>query len=163
MVIDIINYTDEQYAALTVEQLKEIRAAQVKKDNLQVKLQDDVQKEKDTLVKKGIFNSKLFQLIEEKLEAEYERQVELIRDGLQFYLKYSMQPNGAETDAPYTINYALSYEERFAIVRSYYETEYTDAKERYIAFQNDKYALQYLGELYASLYAYFRGLSEAQG
>lgn len=161
MTIDIISYTDEQYALLTVEQLKEIRSAQMKKDKLKIALEEDLQAEKDSLVKKGIFNSNLYSLIEDKLKAEYTQQVELIRDGLQFYLKYSMQPDGSEWDAPYPVNFALSYEARFNVVRNYYDTTYENAQARFQAFKADTFAPRYLGELYQSLYAHYRGLAGA--
>ncbi len=160
MNIDIISYTDEQYASLTMEQLKEIREAQIKKDNLTVNLQEEIQKNKDALVKKGIFNSKIFQLRKTELETEYTRQVDLLRDGLQFYLKYSMHPDGEGLDAPYSVNFALSYEERFKEVRDYYMTAYQDPKEGFEAFQADQFALQYLGELYATLYDYLWLMAE---
>ena len=38
MEIDIINYASAQYAALTVDQILEVRAAQEKKNKLQKKL-----------------------------------------------------------------------------------------------------------------------------
>ena len=156
MTIDIITYTEEQFAALTLEQIKEIREAQLKKDELTAKLEEEIQAQKDALTKKGIFNSNIFKLIRNKLLSEYEYEVELLRDGLTFYLKYSMQPDGSEVDAPYTVNFALSYEARFNIVKEYYETTYTDGAERFEAFRQDTFALRYLGELYTPLYAYFK-------
>lgn len=161
MTIDIISYTDEQYALLTLEQLKEVRSAQTKKDKLKIELDEALQTARNSLIRKGIYNSELYSLIKDKLNAEYTQQVELIRDGLQFYLKYSMQPDGSTWDAPYTINFALSYEARFNVVRDYYDTTYESASARYEAFQQDVFAPRYLGELYASLYAYYRGLATA--
>ncbi len=159
MTIDIIEFTDEQYAILTQEQIKEIREAQSKKDSLASALAERVQAQKDALVRRGIFNSPIFELIERRLTAEFEQRVALIRDSLLFYLKYSMQPNGSESDAPYTVNYALPYETRFTIVREYYETTYSDDVERFAAFRLDRLALGYLGELYEPLYMYFRELA----
>ena len=156
MTIDIITYTDEQYATLTLEQLKEIREAQLKKDRLTIELEEEIQTQKDALVRKGIFNSALFQLIKDKLEGEYNQEIDLLRDGLVFYLKYSMQPDGSETDAPYTVNFALSYEARFNVVKEYYEKTYSDPVERFEAFKGDAFALRYLGELYTPLREYFR-------
>ena len=161
MTIDIISYTDEQYALLTLEQLKEVRSAQTKKDKLKIELDAALQTAKNSLVKKGIYNSGLYVLIEKKLQAEYTQQVELIRDGLQFYLKYSMQPDGSAWDAPYPINFALSYEARFNVVRNYYDTTYENASIRFETFQQDVFAPRYLGELYESLYAHYRGMAMA--
>lgn len=155
MTIDIITYTDEQYAAMTQEQIKEVRDAQAEKDELKLKLEETLQKERDALVKKGIFNSNLYQLIKNKLQKEFEANVEFIRESLVFFLRYSAHPDGSGLDAPYEVNYAQSYEARFNVVKTYYETTYTDGAERFEAFKLDKFALNYLGELYAPLYDYF--------
>ncbi len=160
MNIDIIDYTEEQYAVLTQEQIKEIREAQNKKDRLTAELEVQLQTHKDAVVRRGLFNSSIYRLIKEKLNAEYEQEVSLLREGLLFYLKYSMQPDGSEVDAPYTVNFALSYETRFTIVREYYETTYSDDIERFDAFCLDKFALKYLGEMYEPLYMYFRELAK---
>ena len=72
MTIDIVTYTDEQYAAMTQEQLKEVRDAQTEKDELKIELEDTLKAERAALVKKGIFNSNLYQMIKTKLEKEYE-------------------------------------------------------------------------------------------
>lgn len=159
MKIDIISYTDEQYAAMTQEQIKEVRDAQTEKDELKLKMLEDLQKERDKLVKKGIFNSNLYQLMKDKLENEFEDRVAFIRDCLIFFLRYSSHPNDSGLDAPYEVNYAQSYTARLTVVREYYMTEYTDAEERFEMFKLDKFAMRYLGELYAGLYDYLRGLA----
>lgn len=159
MNIDIISYSEEQYAAMTQEQLKEVRQAQEEKDELKLKMEESLQRERDALVKKGIFNSNLYELIRKKAQKEFEDKVEFIREGLVFFLRYSADPDGTGIDAPYEVNYAQSYEARFNVVRSYYETEYTDGKERFDAFKMDRFALKYLGELYLPLYDYFLALA----
>ena len=153
MTIDIITYTAEQFANLTAEELMEIKEAQSKKDRLKRRLDEKIQKEKNKLVAKGIFNSELFSLLKESLTAEYEAEVLIIREGLIFYLLYSDHRNG-ESIPPYTVNYAHTYEERYMTVKAYYESAYTDGEERFIAFCGDKFAVRYLGELYATLYDY---------
>ena len=42
MLIDIISYTDAQYAMLTEEQLLEIKSAQLKKNRLTAKLEENL-------------------------------------------------------------------------------------------------------------------------
>ena len=79
MKIDIVTYTDEQYAAMTQEQLKEVRDAQTEKDELRVKLDEELEREKNKLVKKGIYNSNLYQLMKDKLEKEFEDRVAFSR------------------------------------------------------------------------------------
>ena len=157
MIIDIISYTAEQFAALNEQQLKEVREAQRKKDNLTLALGEKLQAQKDELVKKGIFNSSLFRLIEEKMQREYEQKVSLLKEDLKFYLQY-YKPKEEES-TPYVVNYALPYDERFAIVREYYMTTFTDANERFAKFTMDAIALNYLGELYSPMYSYLKALS----
>lgn len=154
MKIDIISYTDEQFAVLTEEQLKQVREAQMKKNKLTAKLEKDKEKEKFRLVKQGIFLSSIWDLYCQKLKAAYDAEVDEVREALLFYLRFSTKEE-QESQSPYTVDYALTIEERYAIVKQYYETAYTDATERYGAFLSDPIAKTYLGELYATLHDYF--------
>ena len=120
LTIDIISYSPEQFASLSQAQLLEIREAQNKKDTWALALEEKLQKEKEGLVKRGIFNSSLFRLIEEKLRAEYTQKVNLLKDSLIFYLQYSKNESNEDMGVPYEVDYALSYEERYATVRDYY-------------------------------------------
>ena len=155
MIIDVISYTDEQFASLSVEQLEQVREAQMKKNKLTAKLEKEKAEEKFRLVEQGIFLSSIWRLYCEKLQAEYDLEVEHIRESLLFYLRFSTKDEEQDKTAPYSVNYALTVEERFAIVRQYYETTYQDAKARYNAFLADPIAKTYLGELYAPLHDYF--------
>lgn len=159
MKIDIVTYTDEQYAAMTAEQLKEVRDAQTEKDELKIELEDTLKAERAALVKKGIFNSNLYQMIKTKLEKEYEARVDFIRECLLFFLQYSKDPNGAGIEAPYEVNYAQSYDARVQVVRQYYETAYPDPNERFRAFSLDGFALTYLGNRYKALHEYLRSFT----
>ncbi len=159
MEIDIISYTPAQYAALSEEQILEVKGAQLKKNRLQEKLNKDIEKEKYKLMENGTYISPLYNLLKNKLTASYNQEVENIREGLLFYLRYGGKPNDTEaSSAPYTVDYSLSDEERLEIVRTYYETAYTDADARFNAFKTDEVAPVYLGELYAPLYDYFLAL-----
>ena len=153
MEIDIISYTDAQYAMLSVEQLLEVRSAQQKKNRLTEQLEEDIRKAEENLIDNGTYVSTMRASIVEKLQAQYEAEVEIIRDGLLFFLKFSSKPDPSA--APYTVDYALRLEERLAIVKSYYESTYANGTELFAAFKEDKVAVQYLGELYAPLYDYF--------
>ena len=153
MKIDIISYTDTQYAALTEEQIQEIKAAQLEKNRLENALAEAKRKEKHRLIERGIFLSGIWDAYQAKLQAEYDQKIESLRDSLLFYLRFSTKPDAYGTG--YTVNYDLSLEERVAIVRQYYESAYTDAKERFEAFKEDKVAVVYLEELYAPLYDRF--------
>ena len=89
MVIDIISYSDEQFAAMTDEQLLEVQSAQMKKNRLMAALEEDLRKEKYRLIDNGTYLSSMWPLIQEKLQKAYEQEVDLIRDALLFYLRFS--------------------------------------------------------------------------
>ena len=50
MTIDIINYTDAQLAALSAEKVLEIRESQLKKNRLEMELQERLIKKKQDLI-----------------------------------------------------------------------------------------------------------------
>ena len=163
MTIDIIDFTEKQFALLTAEQLLEVKEAQVKKDDLTAECEARLQKEKHRLVRNGIFLSDRYVLLEEKIRAEYQAQIDLLREGLLFYLHYSMRPDssaGADLEVGYMLDYSLEDEARLLVVKEYYETTYSDGKERFNAFVKDTIAPQYLGELYKPLYDYLLNLSK---
>ena len=152
MVIDIINYTDEQFAALSEEQILEVKSAQTEKNHLAKKLEENQQAFRRKLVENGTFLSKMWELECARLDTEYEAQVTAIREALLFYLRFASKSNGA---TGYPVDYSLPMETRFYNVRDYYEATYTDPNERYNAFLEDEIAKVYLGEYYAPLHDYF--------
>ena len=153
MKIDIISFTDTQYAALTEEQIQEIKAAQLEKNRLERALTEAKLKEKHRLIERGIFLSGIWNNYQEKLQIEYDQKIESLRDSLLFYLRFSTKPDDYGTG--YTVDYDLPVEERLAIVRLYYESTYQDASERFQVFKEDKIAVVYLEDLYAPLYDRF--------
>ena len=155
--IDIIDFTDMQFSYLTKGQLQTVNSAQQKKNRLYKNLQQSLRRAKHRLVKNGVFKSEIYELTKERLTAEYEADVEMVKQNLLFYLHYSMRPDQSTTDsAPYVVNYALPIEERLKIVKEFYEGEYgTDYQRLFAAFELDTIAPQYLGELYAALYDHF--------
>ncbi|MBQ9729189.1 MAG: hypothetical protein IJV80_00045 [Clostridia bacterium] len=153
--IDIISYTTEQYAVLSETQIAHIREVQQEKDELEFKLKEDKDREKFRLLKNGIYRSSVYQSVCAELDERFNEQVETLRNGLLFYLRYSLKDMEEAESCPYELNYAYSYEERLAVVRTYYETTYSDPKERFAAFCEDKNALNYLGENYESLYEFY--------
>ena len=155
MNIDIINYTAEQYAALNDEQILQIEKAQGAKDRLSRKLEEKKLSEKYRLSKSGVFHSKIWEKICASLDADFEAEVELIREGLLFYLQYSGKPSSSNPNVPYVVNYSLTIQERVSIVKVYYMEAYTDPNERFNAFKADKVAPGYLCEAYSSLYQWF--------
>ncbi|MBQ9113423.1 MAG: hypothetical protein IJY05_00695 [Clostridia bacterium] len=159
MEIDIINYTSAQYAALTVDQILEVRAAQEKKNKLQKKLSQSLHEIEKRYIENGTYHSSSYNHAVANVKAEYLKEVEKTRDALLFFLQYASRPSQTVS---YPLDYSLTYLEREAVVREYYLTTYTSATDRFEAFKADKVALQYLGERYASLYDYFLTLKNKE-
>lgn len=158
MTIDIISYTEEQFAALSTEKLEEIRSAQLKKNKLTAALEEKLKAEKQKLVDRGAYPSDVWGKIEEKLRTKYAADVQIIRDGLLFFLHYVAEDENKNTSlsgVPYKVDYSLSVEERMLIVKEYYETTYVDAAQRFTAFKEDSFVKVYIGELYLPLHDYF--------
>ncbi len=161
MVIDIIDYTNEQYALLTVEQLVEVRAAQDKKNRLQAKLNADLKAMEADLVQKGMFLSSVLATEAARLTQAYEAEVAALRESLLFYLRFYNDPQAApDESAPYVLDYSLSDDERYYQVRDYYLETYEDAVERFEVFEKDMVAPRYLTQFYGTLYDYLRILAE---
>ena len=157
MTIDIISYTSEQFAALTPEQLLEVKSAQLKKNKLLRKRDNEMEQEKHRLLDKGTFLSPVWGLYCEKLTAQYDEEITQIRDALLFYLQYGSRAD-AETEegAPYLVDYSLPIPDRVTIVKEYYETTYNKNWELILEkFDEDKVAVVYLGEYYARLRDHF--------
>ena len=74
MTIDIISYTDEQFAAMTEEQILEVESVQLKKNRLTKKLGEEKRTEKFRLLKAGIFRSPVWEKICAALEESYEQE-----------------------------------------------------------------------------------------
>jgi len=159
MTIDIISYTDEQFAKLTQEQILEVRSAQLKKNTLTKQLQDKLNAERHRFAKNGMLLSSAWESFSENLTAEYEGKITQIRDALLFYLQFTMRPE--EESSPYPLDYSLSMEDRYYAVRDYYLATYSSAKERFNKFEEDDNAQSYLGEYYGVLHNYFKNIAEA--
>ena len=159
MKIDIIQYTPEQFAELSSDEILEVKRVQLSKNRLARNLAEKKRAEKYKLVAAGIFRSNIWADICAALEDAYEQEIESLRDGLLFYLQYGNQQGGSAV-APYRVDYSLSVVERAIIVRDYYNTTYADGQKRYEAFKADHFAKSYVGEMYASLRDYFYAYSD---
>ncbi len=155
MVIDIVDYTEQQFAALRKASLQKIREAQVKKNELFKELNEKILEEKQRLIDRGVFPSNIWEKKKAELIAAYDEEVEALRETLLFYLYYEGGSSDVPDEVLYPVDYSLPVEERMSQVRAYYQTTYSDAAERFNAFAADAFARTYLGELYAPLYHYF--------
>ena len=158
MVIDIIDYQDSQYIQLGEEKLEKVRQAQIEKNRLLAQLEKNKRKEKYKLLKNGTFRSGIYACICAELEERCEKEITDLRDGLLFYLRYSIREDLEGQEAPYPLDYTLTDVQRAEDVMEYYETTYTNAKERFDAFKADQFAAAYLGEMYYSVYNYLSSL-----
>ncbi len=156
MEIDIITYSDTQYASLREEQIQEVKSAQVKKNRLTKQMEEELRREKAKMVNNGTYLSPMCDLLLQSIREKYAAEIEWLRDGLLFYLRFSSKVTEAEESSnPYPLDYSLSDEDRLKVVKDYYMNTYTDGGARFTAFKKDEVAQQYLGELYLPLYDYF--------
>ena len=160
MTIDIIAFTDAQYAALNEVQLQEVINAQTRKDNMTKALEEKKRKEKFRLIKNGVFRSGIYNALCTQWDEEYAAELEVVKEKLLFYLRFALKPETPPSEAPYLLDYSLPYSERYIVVREYYLNAYTDPSERMNAFKTDEIAPQYLGEFYATLYDYLFNLTK---
>lgn len=156
MEIDIISYAEAQYAQLSEEQIQEVKAAQVKKNRLTAQMTEELRKEKARLTESGTYLSPMSELVLQEIRDKYEAEIEWLREGLLFYLRYASKATETqESSNPYPLDYSLDEIERFEVVKEYYLSTYSDPHERFEAFKNDEVAAQYLGEVYLPAYDYF--------
>ncbi len=163
MEIDIIDYAPEQFAALSSGEIERVRAAQRSKNTLKLALDKKLCAEKQRLMDNGAFLSSLWAQIKEAHTAAYEKEVQIIREGLLFYLQYAggAYDSGREQpDGGYPVDYTLDITQRMIAVRDYYLRTYEDASKRFEAFKGDEFAKAYLGEGYPSLWQYFKDLAQ---
>ena len=159
MVIDIIEFTEMQYSLLSEEQLLEVKSAQLKKNQLQEKVEKELLKLRNRMVDNQTYNSENYFCWEAKLIEECEREIEVLREGLLFYLRYTLMYGEDVDTAPYKVDFSLSEEKRFYGVRDYYLQTYSDRKVLFQKFQGDTIAPKYLGEYYKPLYDYFQSIA----
>ena len=158
MKIDIIDYTEDRLAILSKKRFSRVLKAQLSKNRLLRNLEKELKRERDRLVSNGIFVSDLFALTEEGLRKACEEEIEVVKAELEAYL-HETAPEDSAGASPYIVDYTFPLYDRVQTVKGYYLSTYVDHKERFYAFQDDKVAVDYLGDYYASLYDYFYTLA----
>lgn len=154
MIFDIVTYTDDELSKLSDVQTQLLRNAQKKKNELQHKMESDLVLFKKLLYTDNMENSTLYEHKQAELQAEFEYQVEILRE----QLLYAMELNEPFPDqdkeqeqAGYIVDYSLSYTDRYALVREYY-LAIQDPVERMNLYTADDVARRYLGNYYTTLY-----------
>lgn len=159
MTFDIIDISEEEAEKLETVQLKLLRTAQQKKNELEHKMQAELAEHNRLTYANGVENSTIYTRIANELNAEYEYQVGILREQLIFNMSLKEPTNSGETgdsgsdNSAYLVDYELSYLERYIAVRDYYMT-IEDPNERLALLQADKVAQDYLGTYYNLLFDY---------
>lgn len=159
MQFDIIPITGTQAGRLNAEQMKLLRAAQVKKNSLLRSAEKELKEFEISVMSKGMKYSSLVESKRAELDNEVEYQCAVIADNLLFDMsvidqnKDTVTGSGDLTSDPigYRVDYSLSYSERYVIVRDYY-LKIKDVTERMTKYSADLTAKQYLGSYYKTLY-----------
>ncbi len=160
MEFDIIDFSEEEVQALTTVQLKLLRTAQQKKNELEHKMQQELEVYRCLCYTNNVFFSSLYTDKQQELQQEFDYQVEILREQLIFNMSLNEPTHDDETgdsgmgdDAAYVVDYELSYLERYIIVRDYYMS-IEDPAERMALYGADEVAKNYLGSYYNTLYNY---------
>lgn len=153
MNFDIIKITEEELRNLTSVQMQLLRTAQKKKNEMRENLEQDMQTFRCFLLTNGTENSSLAEQKRASLESGFRSECEKIAEQLKYNLSLSepYDPDEGDGEPPYIVDYTLSYNERYKIVRDYY-LSIEDPSERMSLYGADSVARKYLGSYYASLY-----------
>lgn len=154
MTFDIVTFTQDELDALSTIQMQLLRTAQKKKNELQHSLEQDLVAWRNRIYANGFAASTLYAAKEAALKAEFEYNVEILREQLIYSLELNEPfPDGGTggEDVGYIVDYSLSYVDRYAIVREYY-LSIEDPVERMRLYSNDEVARRYLGNYYTTLY-----------
>ena len=160
MEFDILSFTEEELNALTVIQVKLLRTAQQKKNELYRKMEKEKLEYRLIVASNNANNSTLYGDKCAELEIEFNYQIGILREQLVYNMSLNEPTTDGELggapdtgDTPYEINYELSYLERYISVRDYYMT-IEDPVERLALLQADTVAQRYLSSYYNTLYNY---------
>ena len=164
MTFDIINITEEEVELLSTVQKKLLRTAQQKKNELYRKLQNELYELRLMVNSNGVDNSSIYAQTAKELQSDYDTEIEILTEQLQFNMSLKEPSNDGETgdsgtdNTGYVVDYELSYLERYIIVRDYY-LAIEDPAERIALYQADEVAMKYLGTYYNTLFDYLLSLS----
>ncbi|MDE6598132.1 MAG: hypothetical protein K2K60_05800 [Clostridia bacterium] len=158
MEFDIIDITEEEIKKLTTVQMKLLRTAQQKKDELYRRAEKELKVYRAFTMGAGMKYSSLNISKQADLQAELNFQTALLADNLIYNMSLN-EPNpggdigggGGDESAGYIVDYSLSYNERYVIVRDYY-IAIKDPAERMALYGADEVAKKYLSSYYSTLY-----------
>ena len=158
MQFDIIDITEDRLKELSVVQMKMLRTAQQKKDELVRKFEKELNRFRAVVFTSGMKNSTLIEDKDRELRDELGYQTALLADNLIYNMSLNEPSNGGDIggdggdeEAGYIVDYTLTYNERYIIVRDYY-LAITDPDERMALYAADETAKKYLSSYYTTLY-----------
>lgn len=158
MRFDIIDITEDRLKELSVVQMKMLRTAQQKKDELVRKFEKELNMFRSVVFTSGMKNSTLIEDKDRELRDELGYQTALLADNLIYNMSLNEPSNGGDIggdggdeEAGYIVDYTLTYNERYIIVRDYY-LAITDPDERMALYAADETAKKYLSSYYTTLY-----------
>lgn len=164
MIFDIIDITDDEVELLTTVQKKLLRTAQQKKDEMVRKRDKELDELWLMLNANSVENSSIYAQASAQIESEYQTELEVLVEQLQFNMSLREPTSDGETggsgsdDSGYMVDYELSYIERYISVRDYY-LAIEDPNERLALLQSDTVAQEYLGTYYSVLFDYLKSLT----
>lgn len=164
MIFDIVDITDDEVDLLTTVQKKLLRTAQQKKNEMVRKRDKQLYELKIMLNSNNMENSSIYRQMEAEIQNDYQTELDILVEQLQFNMSLREPTNGGETggsgtdNTGYIVDYELSYLERYISVRDYYLT-IEDPNERIALLQADTVAQEYLGTYYSVLFDYLMTLT----
>ena len=155
MEFNIISVTDSYYASLSTEQRKCLRTAQKKKNALERQAEKNIAKFKRKVYANSVQTSNILEQKTLEILNELEYETEVIREQLLYDINLKKPDEGSSnvSEAPYPVDYSLSYTDRYIVVRDYY-LSLPDPNGRVKLYLQDEVAKKYLGTYYNSLYNY---------
>ncbi|MCH5147527.1 MAG: hypothetical protein J1F61_05980 [Clostridiales bacterium] len=154
MTFDIIEIDDEILKNYSAVQMQLLRTAQKKKNELQHKMEIELAMFDKMILGNGMKNSTLHAHKNAELKAEFNYQVDILREQLLYALELNEPfPDQDEEQemVGYIVDYTLTYSERYKIVREYYMS-IEDPALRMKLYTNDDVAKRYLDSYYSVLY-----------
>ena len=156
MTIDIVDLTDPEYSDLNAVQMAMVRTAQVKKNEILAKADEEKAEISQRLVANNFARSYVQVMANARITTAANAQIQALKEDLDYQLAYEALESEGDENGPYRYpenpNYNLMPSQRFLVVREYYMSVTDDPDARLQAYTVDTLARSYLGEYYITLY-----------
>ena len=158
MLFDIIEISEEELAKLKPAQMTLLRKAQQKQDELILNVQKKEIEYEEKLLTAGLVSSSVYMGILSEINGELNSRIATLADNLIYSMSLldikdeDKEDNKGESGSTgYLVDYSLSYNQRYVIVRNYY-LAIEDRDVRMAKYGKDETAKKYLGTYYNTLY-----------